>query len=42
MFLDLEAIPRRVILKTRGPETEIKKTFNKDGPIKETSAWWWN
>lgn len=25
VFLDLEAIPRRVILKNRGPETEKKK-----------------
>lgn len=41
VFLDLEAIPRRVILKNRGPETE-EKTFNRDGLIKETSTWCWN
>lgn len=34
VFLDLEAIPRRVILKNRGPETE-EKTFNRDGLIKK-------
>lgn len=43
VFLDLEAIPRRVILKNRGPETE-EKTFNRDGLIKKKkpSTWCWN